>query len=82
MCKALGLETNFVKVKKEQRVHSIAEVKLDDGWYIFDVSTAYSVPVKGVITQDATFQGWKLWKKGRDAWDFGLTEFESITKIA
>jgi hypothetical protein len=80
LSKALGLETNFVKVFNDKTVHSIAEVKLADGWYLFDVSRK-NIPVKGFITEDTPYQKWRLWKKGRDAWDLGLVEFESISKI-
>lgn len=80
LCQALGLETNFVKVTNGNKVHSIAEVKLDDGWYIFDVSRT-NIPFKGLITNETPYQGWKLWKKGRDAWDLGLTSFENIANI-
>lgn len=80
LCKALGLETRFVKVKNGEAVHSIAEIKLTDGWYIFDISRT-GVPIKGEITADRPHQDWQLWGKGRDAWDLGLTDFDSITKI-
>jgi|SRR3989344_3385563 len=81
LCKALGLDTNFVKVRKEKMVHSVAEVKLNDGWYIFDVSNIQNIPIKGIITKDSPYKDWQLWQKGRDAWDLGLTDFESISKI-
>ncbi|MFA5130887.1 MAG: transglutaminase domain-containing protein [Patescibacteria group bacterium] len=80
LCKALGLKTNFVKVMNDKSVHSVAEIKLNDGWYIFDVAMK-SIPVKGSITNKKPYGEWILWKKGRDAWDLGLTEFESISKI-
>ncbi|MFA5886307.1 MAG: transglutaminase domain-containing protein [Patescibacteria group bacterium] len=81
LCKALGLETNFVKVTNDEKVHSIAEIRLDDGWYIFDVSRK-NIPFKGLVTNETPYQEWKLWKKGRDAWDLGLIDFESISRIS
>jgi len=82
LCKTLGLETNFVKLKKDKTIHSVAEIKLIDGWYIFDVSNTKNTPVKGEITKDFPYyKDWQLWQKGRDAWDLGLTDFESISKI-
>lgn len=81
-CRALGLDTNFVKVKKENSVHSVAEIKLDNGWYIFDVSNIKNIPINGIITKDRPYKDWQLWKKGRDAWDLGLSEFKDIDKIA
>ncbi len=81
LCKGLGLETNFVKVTNNKKVHSIAEVRLDNGWYIFDVSSK-NIPFKGLITNEAPYQEWKLWKKGRDAWDLGLADFESLSKVS
>jgi hypothetical protein len=82
MCKALGLETRFVKVRKDRAVHSIAEIKLNNEWYIFDVSVKNSNPEKGEVTEKSPFQEkWTLWKKGRDAWDLELVNFNSIKKI-
>lgn len=69
-----------MKVSNDKTVHSIAEVKLADSWYLFDVSRE-NIPVKGSITKETPYQKWRLWKKGRDAWDLGLVEFESISKI-
>jgi len=82
LCRALGLETNFVKVINDEKVHSIAEVRLNDGWYIFDIANKGSIPLKGVITKESPYKDWKLWKKGRDAWELGLIDFESISKIS
>lgn len=81
LCKTLGLETRFVKLKKDNKTHSIAEIKLDDGWYTFDISSPTSVPRKGEVSKDASYEGWQLWKKGRDAWDIGLADFSSMQKI-
>ena len=81
LCKALGLKTNFVKLRKEHMVHSVAEILLDGTWYIFDVANNGSVPVGGIITEGSLYKDWKLWKKGRDAWDLGLTSFEDIDNI-
>jgi hypothetical protein len=80
-CRALGLETRFVKLRKGKMVHSVAEIELSDGWYIFDVSDKNSLPIKGEIKPDSPYKDWQLWKKGRDAWDLGLEKFEDINKI-
>ena len=80
-CHALGLETRFVKVIGEKNIHSIAEIKLDDGWYVYDVSSKSGQPEKGEITGGKPYKGWKLWKKGRDAWDLGLVDFASKKNI-
>jgi hypothetical protein len=80
-CNALRLETRFVKLKKENWVHSVAEIKLEDGWYIFDVSNKDNIPIKGEVTEENQYKDWKLWKKGRDAWDIDLVDFDSIKKI-
>jgi hypothetical protein len=81
LCRALGLETRFVKLKKEKMVHSVAEIKLEDGWYVFDVSNKDNLPIKGEITKNNPYGKWQLWQKGRDAWDMGLTDFDSMKKI-
>lgn len=82
LCQTLGLGTRFVKVKNGKMVHSIAEIKLDDGWYIFDVSTKTDIPIKGEVTKENPYKNWQLWKKGRDAWDLGLNSFETINQIS
>lgn len=81
LCKILGLETRFVKLKKDTKTHSIVEIKLDDGWYVFDISNQTNIPQKGEVTEIAPYKGWMLWKKGRDAWDLNLVDFGSICKI-
>ncbi len=80
-CQALELETRFVKIKKGEMVHSVAEIKLSDGWYVFDVSGKSTAPIKGEITDETPYKDWQLWRKGRDAWDLGLNSFETIKKI-
>ena len=77
LCKAKNLETKFVKLKFDKYIHSVAEIKLQDGWYNFDVAKKDSIPQKGQIKEDDT----RLWKKGMDSWDLGLVEFDSIKKI-
>ncbi len=62
-------------------VHSVAEIKLSDGWYIFDIANLESKPEKGVITKESPYKDYKLWQKGRDAWDLGLASYEDISKI-
>lgn len=83
-CNAKGYETHFVKLIKNinnsQYTHSVAEVKLDNTWYLFDVNGKLGVQ-KGAIMANKEIDGYKLWKKGRDAWDIGLINFYSQTKI-
>lgn len=81
LCKAIGLETRFVKLKKEKAVHSVAEIKLDTGWYTFDIASANSVPIRGILTEKTPYKDWCVWQKGRDAWDVGLTDLNAIQKI-
>lgn len=81
VCKELGLEGRFVKMKGEKSVHSISEVKVGDVWYHFDPSYSQSNPVEGEVLPDRVYDGRTLWEKGRDAWDLGLVDYESIDKI-
>jgi len=81
LCKALDLKTNFVKVKNEHMVHSVAEILVGGNWYIFDVANKESIPIEGLITKENPYKDWKLWKKGRDAWDLGLASFEDKESI-
>jgi Transglutaminase-like superfamily len=80
-CRALGLETRFVKVKNDKTVHSIAEIKLNDGWYIYNVASKDDRPERGEMVGGEMYKGWRLWKKGRDAWDLGLVDIGSIKDI-
>jgi hypothetical protein len=84
LCKAKGYETRFDKLIKEidgrKLVHSVAEVKLEDGWYVVDISGSGGIK-KGELKLKGNFNGYRLWKKGRDAWDLGLTDYESMKKI-
>ena len=80
ICNSLNLETRFVKLKKKKWCILVSEIKLEDGWYIFDVSNENNVPLKGEITEENPYKNWKLWKKGRDAWDIDLVDFDSIKK--
>ncbi len=81
LCRALGLDTYFVKLKNKNMVHSVVEVKVKNVWYIFDVSNSSNVPIIGTISKDKPYKVYQLWKKGRDAWDLGLAEFDDIKKI-
>lgn len=31
--------------------------------------------------KESPYKDWTLWKKGRDAWDIDLVDFDSISKI-
>ena len=80
LCRAKGIEGHFVKVYDDRgRLHSMTEVKLPSGWYIFDAADTRTIPVAGRIKRD--YQGWRLWRKGRDAWDIGLINRNSARKI-
>jgi len=85
LCKSLGRETRFVKVRKhngDPEMHSIAEIRLPKpyGWYIFDL--AYdNPPEKGRMTPGSVYRGWELWRKGRDSWDLGLWKYRDRHKI-
>lgn len=76
-------DARFVKVKNYETgaIHSVAELRLENDWYIFDVDNKNALPTKGKIEKDVPWNGFLLWKKGRDAWDLGLTEFDSSIKI-
>ena len=82
LANARGIETKFVKLRNEKMVHSIAEIKLDDEWYMYDIASRNAQPNKGQFVEGMPMGGWNLWKKGRDSWDLGLKEFEDITRIS
>lgn len=78
LCRAHGLEPVFVKVYRTGRVHSLVEVAIGGTWYIYDPSRYRSEPMEGRIEAGTAFQGWTLWRKGRDSWDIGLCEYDDI----
>lgn len=81
LCNALGIRTRFVKVKKAYpEMHSIAEIELPDGWYIYDLADN-NYPEKGEIRRGVIYRGWYLWKKGRDSWDLELCKYEDMHKL-
>jgi hypothetical protein len=84
LAKAAGItNTRFVKIKNKtaHRIHSVAEIELSDGWYIFDVSNPDASPQKGEIREGEPYTvagvpgEYYLWRKGRDSWDLGLNEY-------
>ena len=78
LCEARGYKTRFVKVKRKEggEIHSMAEVEFGDGWYLVDVQSASRGGIrKGELKKGEEVRGWELWRKGRDAWDLGLTSF-------
>jgi len=81
LANARNFKTKFVKVSNNQSVHSIAEIKISDEWFIYDLANGDSVPIKGQFIKNVSINGWTLWKKGRDAWDLGLSNCEDIKKI-
>jgi len=73
-----GYETRFVKLKLlNGDVHSVAEVKAPDGWYIADIDGNMGI-FKGEFVPGQEINGCRLWKKGRDAWDIGLWGSDSL----
>lgn len=81
LAKAKGFRTRFVKIYKKGAVHSIAEIKIKNKWYNYDIASYKTEPIEGEFTSESSIDGWKLWKKGKDAWDIGLKEYNDIEKI-
>ena len=84
LCKAIGIEGYLLKLitTDGSGTHSIVEVNLNNTWYRFDPSFKNSLPYAKRMTNKDTFRGkYKLWKRGRDNWDLGLDNFESMNKI-
>jgi transglutaminase-like putative cysteine protease len=81
LCQALNLQTRFVKgIRGFPEMHSIAEIKLPDGWYIYDLADN-NYPEKGEIKPHVIYRGWYLWKKGRDSWDLDLCVYDDMYKL-
>lgn len=76
LCNAKGYETRFVKLKKEGGTHTVAEVKLPDEWYIVEIYGGWGNGgiLKGAMRPDEDINGWKVWRKGRDAKEIALLE--------
>lgn len=81
LCKALGVRTRYVTLWRDQNLHTVAEVALGKAWFIYDVAGNDTEPVEGIITKRNGYGGWKLWRKGRDAWDIGLRCFNDRKKL-
>lgn len=88
LCKAAGVEGFLVKLIRldKKSTHSIVEVKLKDNWYRLDITMTDSVPFEGQLAPDQVWNkgwqgGWKVWKRGRDVWDLGLTDIKTEDKI-
>jgi len=81
LCKALGVKARYVTLWSAQDLHTVAEIALGDVWFIYDVAANDAEPVEGIITKKNGFEGWKLWRKGRDAWDIGLKSFKDRKKL-
>ena len=80
LANARNFETNFVKVHNKQLVHSVAEININNNWHIYDVASNQK-PFLGQYQKGLELNGWYLWKKGKDAWDLELTDYDSIKKI-
>lgn len=71
LCRALDRETRFLKLTRAGGgTHSIAEVRLPEGWFWFDVAIP-SEPVRGEVHDGWEYHGWSVAGKGRDAWELG-----------
>ena len=83
LCRAMGLETRFLKLirKDGNATHSIAEIKLPEGWYFFDVAIRNTEPSLGELDEYSEYKVWKLWGKDKDAWSLGLKKKKSISKL-
>lgn len=81
LAKAREFTTQFVEVYNDRNVHSIAEIFVDNKWYIYNVASRQPNPQEGQYRLGEPLNGWYLWKKGRDAWDLGLMERRDIRKI-
>lgn len=91
LCKALGVEGNFVKLVNlpKDNTHSVAEVKMENKWWRTDPSwngDSNKAFFEGEFLEDKVYDkdwdgGWKVWKKGRDLWDLGLKGIEDEEKV-
>ena len=80
LCNAAWLKTKFVKVKKNLKIHSIAEVKINKTRYICDISVKECKIVEWKLSKENDFFWWKLYKKWIDSWDIGLEKYDDIIK--
>jgi transglutaminase-like putative cysteine protease len=83
LCKAAGIEGRLVKLSaiNGDQTHSIAEFKLNDKWYRVDPSDKEARIFEGELTAELNWNGFKVWKKGRDVWDLGLEDVDSELEI-
>lgn len=84
LARAAGVKnTRFVKLRNNETgtIHSVAELELEGDWYVFDVSRKDFLPTKSEIKEGVLWNGFLLWKKGKDSWNIGLTDYESQSKV-
>lgn len=88
LCKAMGIDGYLVKLRTldNSNTHTIVEVKLNDGWYRFDPSMKDGVPSHGQLADDQIWNakwlgGWKIWKRGKDLKELGLSSIDDESKI-
>ena len=83
ICKAAGIEGRLVKLSaiNGDQTHSIVEFKLNDKWYRVDTSDKDAKVFEGELTAESNWNGFKVWKKGRDVWDLGLEDVDSELEI-
>lgn len=51
------------------------------GWYRVDTSDKDAKIFEGELTPESDWNGFKVWKKGRDVWDLGLEDINSETEM-
>ncbi|MBD3359749.1 MAG: hypothetical protein GF365_03540 [Candidatus Buchananbacteria bacterium] len=84
LCKTAGLESRLVKLISldNKQTHSIAEFKFNGYWYRIDPSVQDSIPFKGALTKKSIWnKRFKVYKKGRDVWELGLSNIEDEKNI-
>ena len=57
MCRALGLETRFVKLKavNKKGTHTVSEIKVNSLWYTYDVMDKGATPQLGKILKNIEY---------------------------
>lgn len=78
--KYFWIESSFVKLKKENFIHSVIEIFFQEKYYILDISAKNPVYDEAKFEEWKTWNTWTFWKKWKDSWDLWLKKYWDTIK--
>lgn len=80
LLKQLWINSYFIKLKKENFIHSVIELEFNSENYIFDISAKIPIYEKAKFEEWKIWRDWTFWKKWIDSWDLGLKKYSDSKK--